>query len=374
MAKINAPGLRQAIKQQFQASRKRWLSAMDAAWYDIAKGIIKHFTSTNDPTVFLSGTGEFLVPTATGGGVTPTRAINTTSPLAGGGDLSADRTLTISVGTGAGDVAAGNHDHTGVYAPVSHAHAQSDVSGLAAALAAKQDVDSDLTALSAVTTNGALVRSAGPAYTTRAIGISAGTDIPDRDAADARYALLSAVLAPTDADPQLMLPPWWHPRDAFTQVVLGSTQCHAYYFGRAMKAYTSFDILYRLTQSGSVFSWGEMAIGKSTKPTPAGARNITVVGTTDATATWSAATGNKTTTVTVAGGQSIAVGDHLWLVVAKLSTGTPNFRACPTADEFDLGIILEGGNVRPSTIQGTPTSFAAGQTTRTPMNFAVYPT
>lgn len=70
MAKINAQGLRQAIKQQFLASRRRWLSAMDAAWYDIAKGIIKHLTASNDPTVFLSGTGEFLVPAGGGGGVT----------------------------------------------------------------------------------------------------------------------------------------------------------------------------------------------------------------------------------------------------------------------------------------------------------------
>jgi hypothetical protein len=45
-------------------------------------------------------------PAATG--VPTTRKINTTAPLAGGGDLSADRTLSISVGQAAGTVAAGN--------------------------------------------------------------------------------------------------------------------------------------------------------------------------------------------------------------------------------------------------------------------------
>lgn len=69
MASISPKGLRLAIKQQFLASRRRWLNAMDAAWNDIAKGIIKHLTQTNDPTVFLSGTGEFLVPPGIGGGL-----------------------------------------------------------------------------------------------------------------------------------------------------------------------------------------------------------------------------------------------------------------------------------------------------------------
>lgn len=68
MANINAKGLRLAIKQQFLVSRRRWLSAMDAAWFDIAKGIIKHLTSVGDPTMFLSSTGEWLVPAGGGGG------------------------------------------------------------------------------------------------------------------------------------------------------------------------------------------------------------------------------------------------------------------------------------------------------------------
>jgi hypothetical protein len=68
MASINAKDLRKAIKQQFQASRRRWLSAMDAAWYDIAKGVIKHLTAVNDPLLFLSSTGEWTAPVGGGGG------------------------------------------------------------------------------------------------------------------------------------------------------------------------------------------------------------------------------------------------------------------------------------------------------------------
>lgn len=51
----------------------------------------------------------------------------------GAADVPSMRTL----GTGALQAAAGNHSHTGVYATTGHGHAQADVDGLAAALAAK---------------------------------------------------------------------------------------------------------------------------------------------------------------------------------------------------------------------------------------------
>jgi hypothetical protein len=367
MAKINAPGLRQAIKQQFQASRKRWLSVMDAAWFDITKGVIKHFTEQNNPLLFLRSDGEWAAPPAGGGGVPTTRVIATTSPLAGGGDLSADRTLTIDVGTAAGQVAAGDHTH----AQADVTNLVSDLAALTASVTAKQDADSDLTAISGLATNGVLVRSAGPAYATRAIGNSAGSNVLDRDAGDGRYALLSAVLSPTDADPQIMLPPWFAFKDAFTATTLGSTQCQAYYFGRAKKAYTSFIVRLRVTTQISGATWGEIAIGKSTAPVAASNASITVVGTTDITTSHSTI-GNKSDTVAVAGGQSVAVGDHLWVVMGKLSTGSPSYRSISTIDELDFGIVLDAGNVRPSTILGTPTTFAANQFTRNPIHFGVY--
>ncbi len=47
-----------------------------------------------------------------GSGVPTTRTISTTAPLTGGGDLSANRTFGVNVGTGSGDVAAGDHTHS----------------------------------------------------------------------------------------------------------------------------------------------------------------------------------------------------------------------------------------------------------------------
>lgn len=46
--------------------------------------------------------------------VAPTRQINTGTGLTGGGNLSADRTLSVDFGTGANQVAAGNHTHAAV--------------------------------------------------------------------------------------------------------------------------------------------------------------------------------------------------------------------------------------------------------------------
>jgi len=53
--------------------------------------------------------GTPALPTPADIGATPTtRAINTTSPVTGGGDLSADRTIAVTVGTTAGTLAAGD--------------------------------------------------------------------------------------------------------------------------------------------------------------------------------------------------------------------------------------------------------------------------
>src|SRR5690606_38893685 len=118
---------------------------------------------------------------------------------------------------------------------------------------------------------------------------------------------------------------------------------------------------------------GEFAIAKSTKPYPATAKSLTVVGYADVSAIINSI-GAKTITIPVSGGQSVDAGDHLWLVFAKLSTGTPSFRGPPASDQTDFGFLLNGGNVRPSTILGTPTNFNAGITTVNFIRFAVWPT
>lgn len=56
------------------------------------------------------------VRTEIAGRVATSRTISTTSPLTGGGDLSANRTLAVTTGTSSGTVALGDHTHSG-YVP-----------------------------------------------------------------------------------------------------------------------------------------------------------------------------------------------------------------------------------------------------------------
>lgn len=77
-----------------------------------------------------------LPPSA--GGVPSTRVIATTNGLAGGGDLSGDRTLSLTYGASAGTVCQGNDARlTNARTPVAHTHPISDVTGLSAGLAGK---------------------------------------------------------------------------------------------------------------------------------------------------------------------------------------------------------------------------------------------
>lgn len=75
-----------------------------------------------------------------------------------------------TLGTGALQAAAGDHAHAGVYQPL----------------------DADLTALAASPATAGLVERTGAAtYTTRALGVAAGTDVPTTADADARYAAIA---------------------------------------------------------------------------------------------------------------------------------------------------------------------------------------
>lgn len=75
---------------------------------------------------------------ASGGSAPNTRLISTTGGIVGGGDLSADRTLSLTYGVLPNTVMQGNDPRgSDARTPTAHAHVLGDVTGLSAALAAK---------------------------------------------------------------------------------------------------------------------------------------------------------------------------------------------------------------------------------------------
>lgn len=121
--------------------------------------------------------------------VDTTRAVNAGTGLTGGGTLAADRTISVVYGTTAGTAAQGNDARlSDARTPLTHSHAQSDVTGLAAALAAKVDGTRSVIAGTGLTGGGDLTadRTLAVAY-----GTTAGTAAQGNDArlSDARTPL-----------------------------------------------------------------------------------------------------------------------------------------------------------------------------------------
>lgn len=88
--------------------------------------------------VAYSGDYEDLIgaPVAGAGGVPTTRQVIAGTGLAGGGDLSTDRTFTVQYGSTAGTAAQGNDSRlSDARTPTAHTHAMADVTGLQEVLA-----------------------------------------------------------------------------------------------------------------------------------------------------------------------------------------------------------------------------------------------
>ena len=85
-------------------------------------------TFRNEDGEFVTVSPENPLPVsgaAGGGGMTP-EEITAAAPATWDPET---RTIGVSVGTGSNQVAAGNHNHNGVYAPASHTHTWSEVTG-----------------------------------------------------------------------------------------------------------------------------------------------------------------------------------------------------------------------------------------------------
>lgn len=101
----------------------------------------------------------------------------------------------VNLGTGPDTAGADSHY-------VANSKHNANTTELYASVASKQDADATLTALSGISGTGIVTATATDTFAMRAIGAASGTDIPDRAAADARYAqLASPVLTGTPTAP-----------------------------------------------------------------------------------------------------------------------------------------------------------------------------
>lgn len=170
----------------------------------------------------------------------------------------------------------------------------------------------------------------------------------------------------------VMLPPWCPITNVPAKITLNSAECFAWYFGRAPRAYIAGNTLrhiWRVAIAQTGITWSEMFLAKGIMSAP-GNQNLTIVGTISASLS---AIGLTDTDVPVATGQSIEPGDDLWIGFAKLSTGSPDVRSSTFGDDLQRGLVVNAGNVRPSLIVGTPTSFTVAATSQEIPQFAVYP-
>lgn len=143
-----------------------------------------------------------------------------------------------------------------------------------------------------------------------------------------------------------------------------SNSSFAVYVGRAPRALTSVSARYRVTTAMATITWGEIALAKGAVNV-GGNPTLTVVGYTDVSAIANS-TGQKTTTINVSSGQTVAEGDDLWFVVGNQATTACVLRAQSIADDLQVGLQASLAT-RPSTIVGSSGAWTIeGATTLAP--------
>jgi hypothetical protein len=142
-----------------------------------------------------------------------------------------------------------------------------------------------------------------------------------------------------------------------TAEAIADGDTYAVYMGRAPRYLASVSVRYRVTIAAVAITWAEVAIATGA-PNLGGAPTLTPRGHANVAAVVNS-TGQKTTTVSVAAGQTIQPGDDVWVLIGNdVTTTAMSVRALSVGDDITAGFQATA-TTRPSTNIGTPVAFSA---------------
>lgn len=162
----------------------------------------------------------------------------------------------------------------------------------------------------------------------------------------------------------LLINPGFSTANLTTAKTITSGSTFAVYMGRSPRSLTSVQLRLRVTTAMATITWGEVAIAKGSINV-GGNPTLTVVGWADVSASYNSL-GQKTTTVNVSTGQSVAAGDDLWALIGNAATTALQVRAASIADDIQVGQqaslatrpSLNVGTGQAYTIEGATTAAA----------------
>lgn len=269
------------------------------------------------------------------------RVLTAGAGLSGGGDLTADRSLAVSFGSAAGTAAQGNDARlSDARTPLAHTHPQSDITGLVAALAGKQD-------------------TAGKGAASGYASLDAATKLPLAQLPSHQHPTsdITGYVAPVNSG--LLVPLGLYAGSLAGVTAFVSGTMYAVYLGRCPVAVTSATVLLKVTTAGVTITWAEAAIFRGSLVPNAGA-SLTRLGFANVAAVVNSL-GTKAVVVTLSG---MAAGDELWLAIGAQATTMPVFRAM-LADDVQSG-VLQSAAVRPSLTTSPQATLLAAATLAPP--------
>lgn len=209
--------------------------------------------------------------------------------------------VVFEINTTTGDVTTGGSNLSQPGGP--HTHAEADVTGLTAALAAKQATSEKGQA------NGYASLDASGKVPSAQLPASSGLQ-----------------------HDSIAMPPFFRMANLTAVTAFATNTSYFIYLGKVSSAISTLDIRCRVTTAAATITWAEVGVFTGAAPAFGGNASLTRRGFTNVAATFNG-TGQKTTTVALTG---VSANDELWLAFGSQAT-TPFQLRGGLADDIQVG-------------------------------------